>query len=306
MKTSLLLWLTAIFTVANAHAALQIVVSQGEEENLPVLYDTTDLLHGLIATELPGDMGWHEAVSDPADKLPAFTDGEGIRATGLTGLLNDFPGPGNPAKRIEYVLPSRADIAEIRVFTGNNGRDGRVFHTYTVSFSSDDGQNFTPPIYVQSHPSGTLNTSQVNNWRVVLSQLSDDAGPLASGATHIRFDFYSVDNTGGEMRDPFNGENPFTGADDGFSPAFVSPLVWEIDVIEAAQPPRLESVRVGGDLHLNWIGESDYLVETATELPPVAWIALEPQPPVSTSGNTNTVTLAIEPGTRFFRLRREP
>jgi hypothetical protein len=56
----------------------------------------------------------------------AFTDGAGLRATGLTGLLADFPGSGSPAKRIRYTLAVPDDISEVRVFTGNSGRDGRV------------------------------------------------------------------------------------------------------------------------------------------------------------------------------------
>jgi hypothetical protein len=66
----------------------------------------------------------------------------------------------------------------------------------------------------------------------------DGAAAIASGVTNIQFDFYSVDNTLGEMRDPwgspddpFEGMNPFTGTDDGLSRPVVSPLVWEIDVI---------------------------------------------------------------------------
>lgn len=49
--------------------------------------------------------------------------------------------------------------------------------------------------------------------------------------TNLQFNFYSVDNTLGEMRDPFDGVNPFTGVDDTLTAAFVSPLIYEIDVI---------------------------------------------------------------------------
>ncbi|GMU23621.1 MAG: hypothetical protein AMXMBFR13_36990 [Phycisphaerae bacterium] len=211
-------------------AAPVLTVTQGEEEDLAVLWSSSDLIQGLIATELPGDNGWHPVNEDPLDKLPALTDGAGMRSTGFTGLLNDFPTLGDPTKLIDYALPEPATIGEIRVFTGNNGRDGRVFHTYTVEFSDDNGATYSPPIYVQSHPSGTLNNVQNNQWRVVLSQLTDDSGPLAVDATNIRLYFYSVDNTGGQNRDPFDGVNPFTEVDDQLTAAFVSPLVWEIDV----------------------------------------------------------------------------
>lgn len=229
-----------------ASASPVITVTQGDEADLAAVYSATDAIQGLIATELPGDLAWHPANGDPLDKLPAFTDGIGVRATGLTGLLNDFPGAGNPAKLIQYDLLAPVDIAMVNVFSGNNGRDGRVFHTYTVEFSDNGGFTFGAPLYVQSHASGTINGATANNWRVVLSQLSDDGGgALAVGVTNIRLAFFAVDNTGGEMRDPFDGVNPFTGLDDGLSAAFVSPLIWEVDVVPVPEPGSL-GVMAGG------------------------------------------------------------
>lgn len=168
--------------LSSASAQIQITVTQGEETDLAYLYDGTDLIQGLIPAVLPGDLGWHLVNTDPLDQLPAFTDGQGMRSTGLTGLLNDFPPPGQPAKLIRYALPVPADIQEIRMVTGNNGRDGRVFHTYTVQFSTDGGQTLSAPFYVQSHPSGTINNAQFNQWRVVLSQLTHASGWLARGS----------------------------------------------------------------------------------------------------------------------------
>jgi hypothetical protein len=232
----------ALFATA-ANAAVNVVVTQGEEADLAALYGPTDLIEGMIATELAGDLGWHPANTDPLDQLPAFTDGIGLRPTGLTGLLNDFPGAGLPTKRVQYDLPDPTNIGEIRIFSGNNGKDGRVFHTYTVEFSGDDGGSWSAPIYVQSHPSGTTNDG---DWRVVLSQLMDSSGTLAFGVTNLRFDFYAVDNTSGQMRDPFDGVNPFTGVDDGLTAAFVSPLIWEIDVIPVPEPAGLALLALAG------------------------------------------------------------
>lgn len=239
--------------LAPARAVLVTTSQGGSEADLAATYSSSDLIQGLIATELPGDKGWHPAnpaAGNPAssDGLPSFTDGLGLGPSGLTGLLNDYPGEGAPAKRIQYVLPAASDIGEIRVFSGNNGRDGRVFHTYTVEFSSDNGSSWTDPIYVQSHPSGTLNNANNNAWRNVLTQLTDPSGLLAVGATDLRFNLYAVDNTGGQMRDPFDGVNPFTGVDDGLSAAFVSPLIWEIDVLpgQAAAIPEPSSLLLLG------------------------------------------------------------
>lgn len=228
-----------------ANGAVQVVTTQGNSvADLGAPISSTDLIQGMIATELPGDMGWHSANTNPLDKLPAFTDGAEA-LSGLTGLLNDNPTPlGTPVKKVQYNLASPKDIAGINVFTGNNGRDGRVFHTYTVEFSGD-GTTWSPPIYVQSHPSGTLNNAGNNQWRNVLTQLTDTSGALAAGVSSLRFDFYSVDNTGGQMRDPFNGINPFTGADDTLTAAFVSPLVWEIDVVEVPEPAAIVMLGLG-------------------------------------------------------------
>jgi hypothetical protein len=281
-----------------------VIITQGEETDLAATYDTGDLNQGLIATELPGDRGWHSVNTDPADRLPAFTDGVGMRATGLTGLLNDFPGANNPAKLIQYVLRAPADITELRVFTGNNGRDGRVFHTYTVRFSTDGALTFTTPIYVQSHASGSLNNSSVNQWRVVLSQLTESAGLLASRVTHVELDFFAVDNTQGEMRDPFDGANPFTGLDDSRSAAFVSPLVWEIDLLGHYSPPILAATRVGNNLDLSWVGLTNgATLQATTNLDAPAWLDLSPQPAISSSGNTNNAQVSIESGNRYLRVR---
>jgi hypothetical protein len=207
---------------------------------------TSDLIAGLIATELPGDNGWHPANANPADQLPAFTDGVGILASGLTGLLNDFPGAGNPTKRVQYDLAGPSDVGLIQILTGNNGKDGRVFSTSAI-YTSTDGSTFNLLGYFQSDPSGTINSGQ---WGSTLVKIVDDSGgPLATGVTNIQFDLYSVDNTGGQNRDPYDGVNPFTGADDGLTAAFVSPLVFEIDV---AIPEPSTALLVGCGLVALW------------------------------------------------------
>ena len=304
MKTRVLFALSLALVASPAFGMTNLVVTQGEEIDLAVLYSSTDLLHGKIATELPGDKGWHPVNTDPADRLPAFTDGEGIRATGLTGLLSDFPGAGAPAKKIEYSLTEAHDISEIRIFTGNNGRDGRIFHTYTASFSSD-GVSFSAPLYVQSHPSGTLNNSQNNQWRLVLSQLTDDTGFLVKNVTHLRFDFYSVDNTAGQMRDPFDGINPFTGQNDGLNTAFVSPLLLEIDVFGQLSPPKLAAGIANNNLSLVWItSQTGFVLQSTDNLESPSWNDLDPQPEIIVNGNTNSTAVPIGSSRKFYRLRQ--
>ncbi len=287
-----------------ARAGFTVTVTQGEESDLAASYDSSDLIEGMIPVELPGDLGWHPANTDPSDRLPAFTDGVGLRATGLTGLLVDFPGPGNPAKKIQYTLAAPSDIAEVRVFTGNDGRDGRVFHTYTVEFSSDGGQTFTAPIYVQSHPSGTINNSSFNQWRVVLSQLRNTEGFLAQVVTDIRLDLYAADNSQGQTRDPFDGLNLFTGTDDGYNAPNTSPLVWEIDVLGRISPGRLTAMRAGTNVVLSWVTAMTGAVLQATAtVAPTNWHELSPQPAIVVTGTTNSAIVPIGAGSQFFRVR---
>jgi len=245
-----------LLATSQARAAITVNTITGVgSHDLDHLIAVGDAISGLIAAELPGDQGWHGANSDPADQLPAFTDDVGILASGLTGLLNDFPGAGNPAKRIQYDLAAPTDLRRIQILTGNNGADGRVFSTARILYSSNGGANFSPlggyvPTiganahgYYQSHPSGTLNPG---DWRSTLMQIHDDqGGPLALGVTNLQFELFAVDNTGGEMRDPFDGVNPYTGEDDGLSAAFVSPLVWEIDVIAVPEPASAVLLSLG-------------------------------------------------------------
>jgi hypothetical protein len=208
-----------------------------------------DYLAGLIATELPGDTGWHPAnpaSGNPADPhgLPAFTDGLGPldAVNDVTGLLNDFPGAGNPTKLVEYDLGGPQDLHLIRIFSGNQGRDGRVFSTTVVKYSTDGGFNFSELGYFQSDPSGTINGGQIGSTLVRI--FDDGGGAMATGVTHLQFDFYAVDNTGGQMRDPYDGMNPFTSADDGLTAAFVSPLIYEIDAVP--EPASLALLALGG------------------------------------------------------------
>lgn len=294
-----------VFTsLMTARGAMVITTSQGEEFDLPVLYDTNDVIQGLIPAVLEGDLGWHPVNTDPADQLPAFTDGQGMRPTGLTGLLADFPPAGNPAKRILYSLTAPVDVSEIRVFSGNNGRDGRVFHTYTVRFSSDAGQTFTPPIYVQSHLSGTLNNAGHNQWYAALTQLTDDTTALAANVNRVQFEFYGVDNTLGEMRDPFNGLNPFTGADDGFTDPITSPLILEIDLLGQFSLPSLSANSAQGSMILSWVTglTNAFALQSSTTLQPNSWSTLDPQPQIQADGTRYSATLPTAASPRFYRL----
>lgn len=189
---------------------------------------TDDIIAGQIGNELDAN-GWHPANTDPLDQAPALTDGMGVRATGLSGLLNDFPGAGNPAKIMEYTFDP-TNVGSIQILSGNLGKDGRVFSTTVVEYSTDGGQNYEQLGYFESDLPGTLNTEDPQRGATLVTIFDDASTTLLAGINAIKFSFYAVDNTGGQYRDPFDGVNPFTGVDDGLTAAFVSPLIFEVDV----------------------------------------------------------------------------
>lgn len=230
------------------------------DAGLAFAYSSDDLLQGLIATERAGDLGWHSA--NPAasngsldpNGLPAFTDGAGDLGSGLTGLLNDHPASGAPAKSIEYALAARSDIDEIRIFTGNAGKDGRIFST-TAVYTSVDGQSFELLGYFQSDPSGAVNSGAPADGATLVRILRTDGESLREAVTHLRFDLFAVADLAGAMRDPFDGVNSFTGADDSLARAYVSPLVREIDVLGSVIPASAdfdEDMLVDGGDFLIW------------------------------------------------------
>ena len=249
MKSAKFLAFSGLVVAALATAQAGVVsttVHGVNSHDLDSMIAVGDLISGQIGVELPGDLGWHPANSDPLDKLPAFTDDAGVRASGLTGLLNDFPGAGNPAKRVRYSFPA-TDLSRLQILSGNNGGDGRIFSTTVVSYSVNGGGTYDVLGYFQSDPSGTLNNpgSSPRYYSTMVS-IYDDASPLLrAGVTDLIFELYAVDNTGGQMRDPFNGVNPFTGLDDGLNAAFVSPLIWELDVVPIPEPSTLALLVLG-------------------------------------------------------------
>jgi len=84
-------------------AAITAIATRGElAHDLDGLISDSDLLQGLIATELEGDNGWHPAnpaSGDPLNPngLPAFTDGDAAIATGVTNIQFDFYAVDNTA-----------------------------------------------------------------------------------------------------------------------------------------------------------------------------------------------------------------
>jgi hypothetical protein len=158
--------------------------------------DSADSLSGLVATRLSG--GFHPANANPADQEPAFTDGAGLGA--LTGLLADYPGQNTPAWSGFWVLAggSTVDLREVRVFSGNTGKDGRVFHHYDLYVTSDPAPSASStwaPLRqeVTSAAFGTSNAS--HSIEATLTRLSDPGGGNLATGTALRLDFHAVSAT---------------------------------------------------------------------------------------------------------------
>lgn len=195
-----------------------------------------DAINGQLGTMIVG--GFHPAVTNDADKAPAFTDGAGLG--GLTGLLRDFPGAGVPAWSGFWTLPDGANkgISIIRVYTGNNGKDGRVYQYYDV-YVTDDPQPSTSSTWtlllegVRSANLGEINNDQ---YAATMTSVTNSAGGnLVDGATAVRFDFFACSDTNKVFIDPFDSGS--SRDEDGASAAYVSPLMYEVDVfLEDAAP----------------------------------------------------------------------
>jgi hypothetical protein len=251
-------------------AAVTFTTQHGETvDAFDHLLSSSDLIHGkqigdVDVFENPSDNfgnpsvpGWHPANNvDPLDQLPALTDGVGMRASGLTGLLNDnYPDEGRsgrPAKIVQYPFDAPVDIGRINILTGNrNNGDSRIFSSTYIEYSTDNGFTFHGLGYFQSDPSGTINEETNPSSTFIPAQKSTflsifdgTSTTMLTGVTDIIFNFYSVGAAigaesplRGVLGDQWDGINPFTGIDDELPPAFVSPLVLEIDVLAPSEGP---------------------------------------------------------------------
>jgi hypothetical protein len=212
---------------------------------LSVLPDASDPLNGNVATRLSG--GFHPVNTDPADHEPALTDGAGLDGS-PAGLLADFPGQNTPAWSGFWVLDGgrRVDLREVRVFSGNTGKDGRVFHHYDLYATADaapSGSSAWTRVreQVTSAAFGASNASAAIE--AMETRLVDaGGGNLAAGITGMRIDFYSVSRNDALFHDDWDNCN---GNDcDGVAAAFQSPLVYELDAyfVSANRPPVLGTI----------------------------------------------------------------
>lgn len=213
--------------------------------------DADDPLNGNVATRILG--GFHSLNTDPADHEPAFTDGAGLGA--LTGLLRDFPGANVPAWSGYWVLRngSPVHLSEVRVFSGNLDRDGRVYHHYDLYVTSDPQpgaasawtllrEEIAPASFGDNNAAGLYEAAST---RVT----ADQGGWLAEGVTGLRLDFFAVTSTSPWFNDDWP---PCTDGDrDGAIAAYASPLIYEVDAYFDAFLPDFDG---DGDIDMDDFG----------------------------------------------------
>lgn len=180
------------------------------------------------------------------ERFPAYTDGLGP-LSGLTGLLadNEPVQSGRILQTVEYAFGGY-DLVALHIFTGNT--DARTFQAYRVSYLPTGSDTFiglgNNGGYFQSDPSGkTYGTDD----RWTATRLFDDEGGfLAEKVATLRIEFYaSGKNVENDARDPFDGVNPFTGTDDGLTPANLGTLVLEVDAIAVPEPSVIGLLGLG-------------------------------------------------------------
>ncbi len=190
------------------------------------LPDSTDDLSGKIATRLRG--GFHPIVTSPADQEAAFTNGIGL--AGIAGLLRDYPPDGiegqdyadQPSWSGFWILDNGAavDLDEVRIFSGNAGKDGRVWHNADLHVTVDPApsaqsewilvkEEIKPAIF------GTPNPGTVEATRTRVTRQGN--APLWNSVTAMRLDLFATATF---------GSSSFA---DSTSQTLVAPIVFEID-----------------------------------------------------------------------------
>lgn len=201
----LLFCIVAICAVGlqSAHAVLQIIAESDiadpngavHDPFQPVFLggsvDPNDVLTGMLPSATTGSFAL-ESSSGPV----ALTDGS-------DATVYNEPGPGGDAidhaayatvggasggTSLTYSLGGLFDISEIVMYGGwpDGGRDAQKYDIFT----SNDGSSFS---LLGSHDGGDGESGSVPiGWRVEFSD--DGAADIATGITHLRFDFPAVEN----------------------------------------------------------------------------------------------------------------
>jgi hypothetical protein len=196
--------------------------------------DNADDLQGVIATRLRG--GFHPIVTNPADMEAAFTDGVGM--AGIAGLLRDYPPDGfeqdhtdQPSWSGFWILDGGqpVNLDEVRIYSGNAGKDGRVWHNADLYVTTDPSpsanstwqlvkEEIKPAIFGTPNP-GTIEATGTRTYR------EGDAA-LWNSVTAMRLDLFST---------AAFGVNNFANST---AQTMIAPIVFEVDAYTSeATPP---------------------------------------------------------------------
>lgn len=186
--------------------------------SIPISSD--DVIQGMVGTIEAG--GFHSGIpNDPAK----FTDG--LLGEGVDCVLQDY---GKPALTVSYTF-APMQIAEIRSYVGNGGRDGRVFQNIDVSIMVGDSW-FEILHEATTGPYGVANPGNEGSLIRIYEQ---GGGGISEGdpISGIKLTYWCADNT----------QNWFVPRDD--AGAVCAPILKEIDVMAVPEPCSMLALAAG-------------------------------------------------------------
>ncbi len=199
--------------------------------DLPVQVSDSDLIEGRMPTYVEG--GFHPLSYGGVERLTNGSFDPELAAV----VLRDYA-DHEPALLVRYEFERRVTIEEIRIFAGHFGDGGNR------AFQSDD-------IYINGIPaaleltSGEYGQVSPNSYTSAVSvvRLLPETGAsyVAQGVTSVDIQFYCTSSLNLDFRDRWS---PYLDPDqdrDGADPAYVSPVIKEIDVLGFEEPTITDS-----------------------------------------------------------------
>ncbi len=186
----------------------------------------SDLIESMTGQIISG--GFHPANAGSVAKLSNGL----FDSNGVTLVLADYE---SPALRVRYTFPQPMDIEEVRIFAGHNGDGGNR------AFQSND-------IWINGEPAATeLNTGnyeQKSGGSKAVSLVrwlpEEGNGFAARYVETLDVFMFCSSSLSGDFRDRWSPLDDPEKDKDGLGPAFVAPIIKEIDVL-GRQSPEIES-----------------------------------------------------------------
>jgi len=199
------------------------VVNGKTDADLPCRVSDSDLVEAMIPAIVSG--GFHPASQGDASNL---TNGL-FDANYLTLVLADY---SDPALRVRFEFPEPVDITEVRIFAGHDRDSGNR------AFQSND-------IYVNGHPAALeLNTGSygqvATGWSAVslVRWLPPEGEKVAAKNVHsLDILMWCTSTLSSDFVDRWSPLDDPEKDWDGAGPAFVAPLIKEIDVFGQPHEP---------------------------------------------------------------------